>query len=201
MKSTFSRHIDPEIAACSRIANPQLLLQLISKGVQLGSVTLSKIFRGPDLLAKQFLQDHDSATCLTNFFAFLSGLKDFRDFIALEFQPSVVGHQLFEGSGDHLKDYGGEIEWDENKGRDSVSYPWHAIFRIETRTQNSNQNTEQCGRTRRADAQPLAENWRRALERRGHSRCLLRKQNGSDFTITMCAHLLAGRLLFLSRAI
>jgi hypothetical protein len=47
--------------------------------------------------------DQVPATCLTDFFTFLSsffasfqsGLKDSRDFIALEFQASVVGHQLF----------------------------------------------------------------------------------------------------------
>jgi hypothetical protein len=38
---------------------------------------------------------------------------------------------------------------------------------------------------------------RRVVQSLGNNRrCLLRKQNGLNFAITMCAHLLAGRLLF-----
>ena len=121
---------------CSRITSTQLLLQLIGKSVQLGSVALSKIFRGPDSLAKHFLQDHDSTAGFagtvpppprphsvrarldrarpppspisspSNRPSSLR-LHESRHFVALEFQASVVGHQLFGGSGDHFKDSGG----------------------------------------------------------------------------------------------
>ena len=40
-----------------------LLLQLIGEGIQLGRIVLGKLIRGPDGLAKQFLQERDTSAC------------------------------------------------------------------------------------------------------------------------------------------
>jgi len=90
----------------SGIYSTELLVQLIGHCGQLNGIAGIELFVRPDALDEKLLKQLDSTNLNASCFTLLPRKLYSGDFISLELQARVVGHELFGGSGDHFEHSG-----------------------------------------------------------------------------------------------